>query len=107
MRGLAARLGIVVPEDLWPGLVAAADFDAMRDRAGRLAPRSGDRSFWREEEQFFRRGSSGQWRSLLDEEDVRRYERRVAALVAADLAAWAHGTAGLSSVRRASTPSAR
>jgi aryl sulfotransferase len=102
MRGLAARLGIEVPEERWPGLVAAADFDAMRDRAGLLAPRSGDKSFWRDEDRFFRRGSSGQWRSLLDDEDLRRYEARVAALVPADVAAWAHGT-----VRRASTPSGR
>ncbi len=108
MRVLAARLGIQVAEDLWPRLVAAAGFGETRRRADRLAPRSGDTSFWREEEQCFRRGASGQWWSLLDDDSLRRYERRVAALVAPDLAAWAHGAAGLGSVRRgrpASTPS--
>ena len=92
MRGLAGRLGIEVADDRWASLVAAADFDAMRSRAGRLAPRSGDTSLWRDEGRFFRRGSSGQWRSLLDADDLRRYERRVAALVAPDVAAWAHPT---------------
>jgi aryl sulfotransferase len=100
MRAVASRLGIQVAEDLWPDLVAAAGFAAMRDRADRLAPRSGERSFWRDEDRFFRRGSSGQWRSLLDADDLRRYERRVAALVAPEVAAWAHGADWSTSVRR-------
>src|SRR5262249_50308235 len=33
MRRLAGRLGIAIDEDAWPGLVAEARFDRMRDRA--------------------------------------------------------------------------
>jgi hypothetical protein len=91
MRGLAARLGIEVPDALWPELVAAATFDAMRSRAATVAPTTRGRSFWRDDSQFFRRGTSGQWRDLLDEDDLARYRRRVASLAPADLAAWAHG----------------
>jgi hypothetical protein len=95
MRGLAARLGIEVPEARWPELVAAATFEAMRDNAGTVAPTTRGRSFWRDDRGFFRRGTSGQWRDLLDEDDLARYRRRVASLAAPDLAAWAHGAAGL------------
>src|SRR5215213_8384096 len=38
MRLLAERLGIEVPADRWSALVAAARFDAMRQRAAFLAP---------------------------------------------------------------------
>ncbi|CAN5504866.1 glycolipid sulfotransferase [soil metagenome] len=93
MRMLATRLGIDVPEDLWPELVAAADFAAMRDKASAVAPTSGGRSFWRKDARFFRSGTSGQWRELLDDDDLDRYRARVSALVAPDLAAWAHGAA--------------
>jgi aryl sulfotransferase len=95
MRGLAARLGIQVDEALWPGLVAAAGFDAMRSHAGTVAPTTDGRSFWRDDRQFFRRGTSGQWRDLLGEADLDRYRRRVASLAPPDLVAWAHGAAGL------------
>jgi aryl sulfotransferase len=91
MRGLAARLGIEVDEALWPELVAAAGFDAMRSQAGTVAPTTDGRSFWRDDRQFFRRGTSGQWRDLLDEADLDRYRRRVASLAPPDLVAWAHG----------------
>ena len=94
MRGLAARLGIAVPEPLWPDLVAAAGFDAMRREAATVAPTTRGRSFWRDDRQFFRRGTSGQWRDLLDDEDLARYRRRVASLASPDLAAWTHGAAG-------------
>jgi aryl sulfotransferase len=96
MRALADRLGIDVPEDRWPELVEAAGFAAMKRQAGALAPTSMGRNLWRDPQQFFRRGTSGQWRELLDDEgDLDRYRRRVAALVPPDLATWAHGRAGL------------
>jgi aryl sulfotransferase len=89
MRALATRLGIEVPEDRWPELVDAATFEQMRGNAERVAPNT-DGAFWTSTEDFFHRGTSGQWRSLLDDDDLRRYETRVARLVAPDLAAWIH-----------------
>jgi hypothetical protein len=38
MDWLAGRFGNEVADDLWPELVAAARFDAMRRRAAFLAP---------------------------------------------------------------------
>jgi aryl sulfotransferase len=41
MRWLAGRLGIAVPEQTWPTLVAAASFESMRSRADQFAPPPG------------------------------------------------------------------
>ncbi len=90
MRALAERLGIEVPEGRWPGLVEAATFAQMRDNAATVAPNT-DVAIWNDTAEFFHRGTSGQWRSLLgSDEDLRRYDDRVAQLVAPDLAAWVH-----------------
>ncbi|TDC85419.1 sulfotransferase domain-containing protein [Micromonospora sp. KC606] len=87
MRGLAARLGIEIPEQRWPELLNAASFEAMRARAHDLAP---ELPLWRDPHRFFHRGTSGQWRDLLDQDDLRRYETRVRELFAPDLAEWVH-----------------
>ncbi|MEO3747552.1 sulfotransferase domain-containing protein [Plantactinospora sp. B5E13] len=92
MRRLADRLGISVPEDRWPDLVRAAEFTQMKRRAKELAPET---VIWRDPDRFFHRGVSGQWRALLDEDDLRRYRERVYALVDPDLVAWIHQAAPL------------
>ena len=93
MRGLAARLGIEVPEHLWPELVDAATFENMRDRADVVAPDTTN-AIWLDNKQFFHRGGNGQWRELLDDDALVRYDRRMAELVRdPELAAWAtHGS---------------
>jgi len=90
MRNLATRLGIEVPEGRWPELVCAARFDDMRRRADEVAPEVSNAAIWQDNQQFFHRGTSGQWRRLLDDSDVERYFRRVGELAAPDLAHWAH-----------------
>jgi hypothetical protein len=89
MRRLAAALRVEVDESKWDELVAAATFDRMRDRADQLAPQV-THGFWNDPSQFFHHGSSGQWRSFLDDDDVARYEARVRELAAPDLAEWVH-----------------
>ena len=54
----------------WPALVEAATFDRMRANADRVAPDATNR-IWQDNQQFFHRGTSGQWRSLLDDADAR------------------------------------
>ena len=75
MRELAARLSIEVDEGQWPPLVEAATFESMRSKADTTVP-GGGRSHWIEPAAFFSRGTSGQWRDLLDEEDLVRYAAR-------------------------------
>jgi len=89
MRRLAVRLGIDVPETLWPELVAAATFDQMRRAADQIAPGSVER-IWKDHQRFFHRGQSGQWRAVLDEDDRRRYFALVAELADPEVSAWAH-----------------
>src|SRR5580692_7496521 len=76
MRQLAARLGIDVDEHRWPRLVQAATFESMRSRAGTTVPGGGP-EHWIDPAAFFSRGTSGQWRDLLDDADLARYAARV------------------------------
>jgi aryl sulfotransferase len=89
MRRLATHLGIAVPEDRWPALVEAATLDSMRARAGDVVP-GADRSHWKDVQRFFNRGTSGQWRDLIDDEGVARYADRVRSLAPPDLVDWLH-----------------
>ncbi|MBE1489071.1 sulfotransferase domain-containing protein [Plantactinospora soyae] len=87
MRQLAARIGVEVPEESWPELVRAARFDQMRSRSDELTP---DSAIFLDPARFFNRGESGQWRELLDADDLRRYQGRVRELCDPALATWVH-----------------
>ena len=90
MRRLAGRLGIEVPDALWPELVNAAGFSEMRDRAGELMPNSVDAIFL-DARTFFHRGESGQWRTVLGPDELARYQARLAELDPdPELSAWLH-----------------
>jgi len=90
MRRLAGLLDIAVPPAVWPGLVEAATFGAMRSRADRLAPGG----VLRDRQAFFRRGGSGAGRELLSAAELARYHARAAALAPDDLLAWLHREPG-------------
>ena len=89
MRQLATRLGIDVDEHRWPRLVHAATFESMRSRAHTTVP-GGSVEHWVDPAAFFSRGTSGQWRDLLDDADLARYAARVRALASDDLVEWVH-----------------
>ena len=48
----------------------------MKRRAVDLAPNA-DIAIWRDSNEFFHQGHSGQWRALLDDDDITRYDARV------------------------------
>jgi hypothetical protein len=85
MAALAARLRLEPPT---PDLVAAATFDRMRARATELAPDT--LGVLKSPEAFFRRGSSGAGREVLDAAGFAAYERRARELAPAGLLAWLH-----------------
>jgi hypothetical protein len=87
MHALAARLGIEVPDERWPGLVDAATFASMRRVSSRTGPSIG---IWKDPDGFFKQARVGAGRDLLDEDGQRRYDARVASLISPDLAAWLH-----------------
>lgn len=89
MRKLARALSIDVPEELWSELVPAATFEAMKSNPREVGPNQTE-SIWLDRERFFHKGTSGQWRSLLDADDLRRYAARVEELASPELSEWAH-----------------
>jgi hypothetical protein len=95
MRHLALRLGIDVPEQRWPQLVPAARFNEMRRRADELAPNQSD-DIWHDNAEFFHRGTSGQWRKRLTEDELHRYHQRVAEFDDPEIAGWLHRDPGTS-----------
>jgi hypothetical protein len=71
-------------------LVQAAAFEDMKGRARELAAEASHDGFYNDRDQFFRKGSTGQWRQILSDEELPRYAARVAECAPADLAAWIH-----------------
>jgi len=89
MRELAARLCLSVDDGALPSLVEAARFDAMRANAAMTVP-GGRTRHWKDNERFFNRGTSGQWRALLDDADLDRYRARARAIGPDDVVDWVH-----------------
>lgn len=89
LRRLAGVLSIDVPDDRIEQFAAAAQFENMKKRAAELVPDVGNR-IWRSNEAFFHHGTMGQWRHVIGEATLRRYQERVDALLPPDAAAWAH-----------------
>jgi hypothetical protein len=87
MRRLAARLGITVPETIWPRLVKAATFEQMRAAADRLTSGVVDAE---NPAAFFRRGKSGSGRELLTRAELANYHAHAAEFAPPDLLAWLH-----------------
>ncbi|THV30801.1 sulfotransferase domain-containing protein [Glycomyces paridis] len=87
MRALAATLDIPIPEPLWPDLVHAATFDAVRTNAATLTP---ENDLWKDRTVFFNKGTTGQWKHLLTPADLTRYRARINELTTPEIAAWLH-----------------
>jgi aryl sulfotransferase len=91
MRRVARFLGIDVPEENWPALVAAARFDAMKEEAIRQeADRSQPglaKTFRDGAASFFFKGTNGRWCDILSAEDLALDERATATLDP-DLRSW-------------------
>jgi len=62
---------------------------SLRRRADTTVPGGGP-EHWIDPSAFFSRGTSGQWRDLLDDADLARYAVRVRALASDDLVEWVH-----------------
>jgi aryl sulfotransferase len=95
MRRIAAFLDIHIDEAVWPSLIEAAGFEAMREQGDALAPflkaafQDGARS-------FFNKGVNGRWRDLFHPDDLAAYEQMVTTTFPPGLAAWVeHGKAAL------------
>src|SRR5690242_88825 len=81
MRRIARFLGIESDERVWPSLVAAAGFSAMRGATDALMPEFRNRN-------FFNRGTNGRWRGVFSRDDLTLYESKAREKFSPDLAAW-------------------
>lgn len=61
----------------------------MRSRAATIVPGGGP-EHWIDPTAFFSRGTTGQWRDLLDDADLARYAARVRTLAGDELIGWVH-----------------
>jgi len=87
MKRIAEFLQIDVADELWPELVAAATFDNMKSKADKLAPQVGD-GIWKDPNQFFNKGESGQWRDILGEKELDLYQQVMSEKIEPELANW-------------------
>lgn len=86
---LAEVLGIELSQARAAELAQYASLGAMRSRASEIAPNTTD-GIWHSDEQFFRRGGSGEWQEYFGIAEYRRYNHRINQLGPPDLLAWAH-----------------
>ena len=87
MRRIADFLGISVGEEIWPELVAAAGFEAMRRDGDTLISKLFG-VFQGGSERFFFKGTNERWRGILRDEDLTLYDATVQALLSPECARW-------------------
>jgi aryl sulfotransferase len=87
MRRIADFLGISVAPDLWPQLVEAAGFDAMRRDGDTLLGYVGA-TFKEGARSFFFKGSNERWRDTAAGEDLDLYQAKVLAVLPPACASW-------------------
>ncbi len=87
MKRIGAFIGIETPDDLWPNLVEAATFDAMK-RNGEAILAGVERAFHKGHETFLHKGTNDRWRGVLNEDDLALYEERARAELSPALNRW-------------------
>ena len=94
MRRVADFLGIPVAPQVWPGLVEAAGFAAMR-RNGEVLRGSVAARFQGGGGRFFHKGTNGRWRGVFRDGDLALYDAKLGAELPPACARWvAHGRSG-------------
>ena len=90
MRRMADFLGITIPDDLWPTLVAAGGFEAMKRDGKRLLPTIGH-LFQGGSDRFLHKGTNERWRGVLTDDDLALYDAKVVERFTPGLASWLKG----------------
>lgn len=87
MKRSAEFLVISTPDFLWPSLVEAASFEAMKRDGGTLMPQA-ERLFIGGAQTFFYKGTNSRWREVLTDADVDLYERKIKTELSPALIRW-------------------
>lgn len=85
MRRVAEFLDIEIEAEQWPALVDRCTFEGMRKADRQIGSFE---AFEGGIDGFLFKGSNGRWRDVLDAEDLKAYQRRVAETLPADAARW-------------------
>ena len=87
MKRIADFLDIEIPDSLWPQLVEAASFDAMKRDGDALMPLA--HFLWEGGSgRFINKGTNGRWRDVFAKDDLDRYEAKVRSAFSPALARW-------------------
>jgi len=91
MRRIAEFLDIEIADDLWPEIVEAADFKAIKNAVEQLMLQAD--GVWKGGgKTFINKGTSRRWEGVFLSEDLVRYEAKVKVEFSPSLAAWCeHG----------------
>lgn len=87
MCRIADFLGISVPQHLWPELVDAASFEAMR-RDGEVLMAKAATTFQGGSQRFFFAGKNERWRGAVRDEDLDRYNAKLETMLSRPCARW-------------------
>ena len=90
MRRIAAFLDIPVNEAIWPSLVEAATFEAMK-RDGDVVLAGMERGFEGGHRSFLHKATNGRWQGEVEEADLARYRAKIEAALSPSLIAWLEG----------------
>lgn len=90
MRRISAFLDIPVDESLWPSLVEAATFEAMK-RDGDTVLAGMEHGFVGGHRSFLNKATNGRWQGEVDETDLARWRVKIDAVLSANLVAWLEG----------------
>ncbi len=89
IAALAGVLGVEVTQDDIAQISRIGDFQNMRKNASQFSP-DAKTGIWKNNEQFFNKGTGGQWRDTLSTEDLALYDERMSDLLPAEDIAWLH-----------------
>jgi len=87
MRRIADFLEVEIPQRVWPEIVAAAGFEAMKAQGDVLMPHLRN-LFDHGASRFLHKGTNGRWQGVFAADDLQRYDAQVRANFAPDLARW-------------------
>jgi aryl sulfotransferase len=87
MRRVADFLGIAVAPEVWPDLVEAAGFEAMR-RDGAVLMGKVAAVFRDGGSGFFHKGTNARWRGIFRQDDLALYDAKIAAKLTPACARW-------------------
>jgi aryl sulfotransferase len=76
MERCATILDIDVAKDSLEAMSATASFENMKRKAGQFVPGAGENR-WKDEAQFFNKGTNGQWQADLSPNDLAIYDTRI------------------------------